>query len=451
MARNIANKPDDLKIEETDQIGMSDIKSRNQRAQSTKPANQAVRKEAENSSDEPLAPNILTTPMLGAVGLFAGFIGVVVIWAFTYEMPVSTAGSGLLYRNPKLYSIKAGADGTIDKIFADTGNQVLKGGKLAQLDLKNRKVKSESAEKGNQVTQNSYSLTIQKVPQELKEQIESLRKLLETTTVNIESQTVILNKQLANLQTYKNLSQQGYLSKLELLQYQEKAASYQKSLGESQGNYKKLLAEKANTERKLRDAIHEAQKSLIQSKEEMKVSKNDLDAADNLDAPISGEIVQISKWQGEAVVTGEELFVMAPSKGKLKGSFLIDAKTAGKITRGDKVLISPKSTPPARYGYIKGIVTQVSPYPTNPETFAAQIGSSLIAKVIFNKVEGESPLKVDVELEYKKGHLIWTGSKGPPWAIVSGELADAKVIYEKRLPISYLTPFIKTLTGLANF
>lgn len=430
---------------------MGQEKSSHQSALSPKAEDQTVEGSTSNSAEEPMAPNILSTPMLGAVGLFAGFIGVVGIWAFTYEMPVSTSGSGLLYRNPKLYSVKAGADGTVEKLFADTGNQVLKGAKLAQLDIKNRKVKSESAEKGNQVTQDSYSLTIEKVPKELKEQIESLRKLLKTTTVNIENQTQILDKQLKNLKTYSALSQQGYLSKLELLQYQEKAASYQKSLGESQGNYKKLLAEKANTERKLRDAIHEAQKSLIRSQEEMAVSKHDLNAADNLDAPISGEIVQISKWPGETVVTGEELFVIAPSKGTLKGSFLIDAKSAGKIEPGDKVLISPKSTPPARYGYIKAIVTLVSPYPTNPESFAAQIGSSLIAKVLFNKVEGESPLKVDVELEYKEGRLVWTGSNGPPWTIVSGELADAKVIYERRLPISYLTPLFKNLSGLVNF
>ena len=60
------------------------------------------------------------------------------------------------------------------------------------------------------------------------------------------------------------------------------------------------------------------------------------------------------------------------------------------------------------------------------------------------------PLLVVVKPEYKNGKLVWEGSKGPEWPIRSGTSANVKIIYKQRLPISYVLPWIRSVTGIDN-
>ena len=211
------------------------------------------------------------------------------------------------------------------------------------------------------------------------------------------------------------------------------------------------MAERASTERKLRDSINEANSRFANATKSQEVSLNNLNYAKSLAATSTGQVIQISSWEGDAVSKGQELFVISPTKGKLIGTFLVDAKNSGRIRIGDEVIVSPQSSPSARFGYIKGSVTGVTDYPTDSRALAAYIGSQTLSDVIYKKGESKSPLMVNVELEMKNGKPVWIGSKGPPWPIKSGELASAKITYQLRLPISYISPFIRTITGDSNF
>ena len=396
-------------------------------------------------------PNIISVPILAAAGILGAFIVVLLIWMVSYNMPITADGKGVIYRKPKLFSVRAKADGLVSDLFVDIGDKVNKGQMLAELILSNRQAEAKAALKEKDLASKSQALAYQHIPNQLNQQIISLEKLLSTTNQSIKKQQKVLDKQRSNIIKYKKLLDQGYLSEIEFLKYQEKLVSYESTVGETKGKYNKLLAERASTERKLRDSINEVNSRLADATKTQQVSLNNLNYAKSLSATSSGKVIQISSWEGDAVTKGQELFVISPAKGKLIGTFLVDASSSGRIKIGDKVIISPQSSPAARYGYIEGLVTGVTDYPTDSRALAAYIGSQSLSDIIYKKGESKSPLMVNVELQMKNGKPVWIGSKGPPWPIKSGELATAKITYQLRLPISYISPFIRTITGDSNF
>lgn len=397
------------------------------------------------------APNVISVPILAAAGVLGAFVVVLLIWMVSYNMPITANGKGVIYKKPKLFSVRAKADGLVSDLFVGIGDKVEKGQMLAELILSNRQAEAKAALTEKDLASKSRALAYQHIPDQLNQQIISLEKLLETTDNSIQKQQKVLETQQSNIKKYKKLLDQGYLSEIEFLQYQEKLVSYESTVGQTKGKYNKLLAERASTERKLRDSINEANSRFANAKKSQEVSLNNLNYAKSLAATSTGQVIQISSWEGDAVSKGQELFVISPTKGKLIGTFLVDAANSGRIRIGDEVIVSPQSSPSARFGYIKGSVTGVTDYPTDSRALAAFIGSQTLSDVIYKKGESKNPLMVNVDLQMKNGKPVWIGSKGPPWPIKSGELASAKITYQLRLPISYISPFIRTITGDSNF
>ena len=56
-----------------------------------------------------------------------------------------------------------------------------------------------------------------------------------------------------------------------------------------------------------------------------------------------------------------------------------------------------------------------------------------------------------VSMKKVKEITLWDGSKGPEWPIRSGISAKVKIIYKQRLPISYVLPWVKSITGIDDF
>ena len=98
-----------------------------------------------------------------------------------------------------------------------------------------------------------------------------------------------------------------------------------------------------------------------------------------------------------------------------------------------------------------GRVEKVSPYPTNLQAYSSFIGSDSLSKIVFESQKLEAATLVIIGIDYKDGQLNWIGSRGPEWGIRSGTIASAKILYERRLPISYVIPWLSKLTGLDNF
>jgi len=186
-------------------------------------------------------------------------------------------------------------------------------------------------------------------------------------------------------------------------------------------------------------------------KAQLTIRRNKVNNLKKLYSPISGRVVQMTALAGNVVRNGEELFVISYPEGEMRGAFLLNSKYGGQVRVNDEVLISPSSAPAQRFGYLRGRVEKVSPYPTNVQAYTSLIGSESLAKSVYQAQRDEAATLVIARVSYDKGKPMWVGSRGPDWGIRSGTTASMKVIYEKRLPITYVVPWLKEITGIDNF
>lgn len=403
-------------------------------------------------SDDWDTPQIVSPPISVAISVFSAGVIALLIWSLTYRFPIATSSTGLLYQAPRLSSVTAKIGGMIEEVHVTVGQEVKKGQQLATLDLIDDHVKLKSARQQSDLADNNELVASNLIPRELKQQIVSARKSLDEINNTLSSQENVLEKKLANLKKYKKLESKGFLSSIELLQYEEDIVNLEAELGKLRAEQNKFIAERESTRRQLATTLNSTRMSLSQARENELLSKNRLIKANGLISPIDGIVVQILKRQGQAVSNGLELFVISPVQSKgIEGAFLVSGEDAAKIKQGDEALISPSSASSQRFGYMKGVVKNISPYPSNLSAFTRFIGSESLAVDVFASQESKLPFLVLVEPVYKNGDLVWNGSKGPTWKIRSGTLAKAKIIYQKRLPLSYVLPWLKSVTGIESF
>ena len=396
-------------------------------------------------------PQIISPPITIAIAIFSSGVVALLIWAVTYRLPIYASSKGLLYQSPKLSSVTVKTDGLIDDIYVKVGDSVDHGQQLALLDFTNHQIRESTASIQSELAKENDIVASNLIPGELNQQIESYRKSLNTLNNNLIAQKKVLEKKVKNLENYKSLVAKGYLSEVEYLKYEEDLVSMESSIGKLQSEQNKLYAQRESTRRELKKALNSSKSSLSQALEEKELKANELKSAKDITSPIKGSVVQITKLPGQSVTKGLELFVISPNNSKgLKGTFLVSGSNAGKIKVGDRALISPSSAPSQRYGYIQGYVESISPYPSNPSAIASFIGSENLAKTVFSEEMEKLPLLVVVKPEYKNGKLVWEGSKGPEWPIRSGTSANVKIIYKQRIPISYVLPWVKSITGIGN-
>ena len=405
-----------------------------------------------NPSDDWDTPQIISPPITLALAVFTSGVAALLLWSVTYRLPIAATSKGLLYQGPRLSSVTAKTDGRIVNIRVNVGDKVNKGQQLARLDLDDDQVKLQSAKTQRQLALQNQAIASTLIPGELKEQLKAYRKSLDGADKYLAAQTKILEKKVKNIHDYRALVSKGFISDVEFIEYEQAIVDMENEIEKLRSEQNKLLAERESTRRKLVTLLNSSRTDFSQAQETEQLRTNRLKAANDLVSPIDGTVVQIIKRSGQAVSEGLELFVISPNNAEgLKGAFLVSGDDAGKIKVGDRALISPSSAPPQRFGYVQGVVKLISPYPSNTSAVARYVGSETLAEGIFTSQESKIPLLVVVEPQYKNNRLVWVGSKGPEWKIRSGILADVKIIYKERLPISYVLPWIKNVTGLDNF
>jgi multidrug resistance efflux pump len=119
-------------------------------------------------------------------------------------------------------------------MYVSVGTNVEQGTRLAELDVKNQEVMVSEASRQKELAGQERRNATQSIPSELSEQIIANQKMLADIGRNVKQQQGILDAQTKNLRAYKQLETKGYLSSVELMEYQEKAVELQNSIGQSQ-------------------------------------------------------------------------------------------------------------------------------------------------------------------------------------------------------------------------
>jgi HlyD family secretion protein len=138
------------------------------------------------------------------------------------------------------------------------------------------------------------------------------------------------------------------------------------------------------------------------------------------------------------------------SASPLVGLTYFPIKTGKKVQAGMRVLLAPDTVERERFGSLLATVTSVSAFPVTKEGMLSLIGNAEVVAAL--AAQGPS-LEVVTALAPDPGTFSqyqWSSSQGPPLQITSGTTMTARVVVERRAPMTYLLPVLRETSGLLN-
>jgi multidrug resistance efflux pump len=163
--------------------------------------------------------------------------------------------------------------------------------------------------------------------------------------------------------------------------------------------------------------------------------KDDLGRSAEVKVTIPGTVLEIATRVGSFVTAGQELMILQTNDEPLSAIALVPVTDSGSIAPGQQVLISPSSTSPSEYGYIRGTVASVSGIPVSSarlEQLTAGIAGLADPEDLVSPV-----LEVGIVLasaETTSGYA-WTIGAGPPFTLLAGTPFMGQIILGEQAPL----------------
>lgn len=313
---------------------------------------------------------------------------------------------------------------------------------------------------------------------------ESLHAAQQQTEVNLSSAETTYQQAVDSLQ---NAESNLYSAKSK---FESAKSSYTATMNAQQaqsGNqstlsneYSQALSE-YNTEKSLLESLEQTVDSLTtqtdQAKDNMKVQKKQIKASfasaresalSQLNEELSkyiknqkkyeilstqeGIIQEIVTVQGMIVGQGSEILkVKQGEAGKQEVLCYMSVSTGKKVVPGMEVMIYPTTVNEQEYGHMSGTVKSVADYVTSQSEMKKRLGDDTLVNAFLQSgpvVEVVCTVKEDPGTA---SGYYWSSKKGKDITLTEGTMLEAKIITEKKAPITMLLPYLKEkLSNLGN-
>ena len=160
-------------------------------------------------------------------------------------------------------------------------------------------------------------------------------------------------------------------------------------------------------------------------------------------AKANGRVIEVRALVGDYVHSEEKLIsVIAETENQemRKAIMFVPVEQGETLKRGLHVHINPISVNKEEYGYIKGIIDEVSDYPVSRQRMLALLGTETL---VSHFADGQILLEVEVDLfldEKTESGYQWSTPNGPPFEVHEGTLCDADFITEIKKPVQLVMP-----------
>ncbi|AOT68949.1 hypothetical protein [Geosporobacter ferrireducens] len=155
-------------------------------------------------------------------------------------------------------------------------------------------------------------------------------------------------------------------------------------------------------------------------------------------AGINGRVSEVRSLSGDFVESKEKLFSVVSvveNQNILEAIIFVPIEQGKNLRQGLDVHIQPSNVNKEEYGFIKGVVQQVSEYPVSRKRLLALLGSEAL---VSRFSDGQVVLEVEVDLilnDKTMSGYQWSTPNGPPFNIYEGTLCYADFILEMKKPI----------------
>ncbi|MBN1524344.1 MAG: NHLP bacteriocin system secretion protein [Spirochaetales bacterium] len=185
------------------------------------------------------------------------------------------------------------------------------------------------------------------------------------------------------------------------------------------------------------------EESIRQAERSLQTLQNEYAASSKITSPFSGRILELMVRTGASVVKGTPLMrieLEGTEIGSLQAVLYFPAGTGEAIRQGMTAEVSPLGVEQSQYGFLKGLVTHVSTYPSSLEGMMQTLQNESLVQTLSQ----QGPvIEVTVDLIPDPTTLTgykWSSSKGPAIKLQTGTMCLTSVTISRQRVIELLFP-----------
>ncbi len=378
----------------------------------------------------------------------------VFLWGFFGFIPEKVSGSGMLLPSRGLVSIRYSSQGIIKDVFVSAGAEIKRGMVIARIErqdllgsLQMSQRRLEDAEKlyfeTSKSTDSSLSLTSQ---------------YRDRSKSDIQKQISVLDMQIKEFRRkekdMKSLFESGIISGEQYLATRNMLLDYEKQRQDLQTNLINIDLNSTTNSNEQQRRILSLYQQMEEARKEFELQQGNYDTFTKVVSTVSGRVIEIPVVRGDFVTNGSTVaFIEEDVSGgsTLEAKIYFPASEGKKIKPGMRIGVVPSTVHQEEYGYIEGIVTDISEYPVSSQYLLSSIQNNSLAQY-FNQII--APMEVTASLipntQNYSGYK-WSSSKGPDQKFSFGILCSGSVTVSRKKPIELLVPLVrKRLLGVGD-
>ncbi|MBI9100110.1 MAG: NHLP bacteriocin system secretion protein [Spirochaetaceae bacterium] len=380
--------------------------------------------------------------LLGIVLFLAAVIG----WSIIGTIPDKVLGQGVLLNSGQLYTINSPTTGLIKNVFVRQGDSIKNGQIIARL------------ERTDLLDQ------IQLAQQQLEDLREAYRTLMEFNQGNLDLTEATAQKSQANLQQQiavlyqqrkslaesvgklRELYEEGLVTEQQMMNSESQLSSLDVKIKDSELSLSDFKIKKFQATGEVAKQFLALEQDIEESERRIEILQISYRDQTKVTANREGMIVEVSVEKGDYISVGSSIAKMEPKGSGIKNIQAVlyfNARDGKKIERGMNIGISPSTVKQQEYGYILGIVTEVSAFPVSNQFLMRTFRHEGLVNM-FSR--GGTPIEVKADLIPDLttiSNFKWSSSRGPDITIESGLIATGSVTVREQSPLSLVLPILK--------
>lgn len=402
------------------------------------------------SSPEQTDLTIRVTSIHGWLALLgiALVVGAGVVWGVKGSVPTKISGNGMLMTSGGVYSIVSPGSGRVHDIYLQPGDEVVAG------QIVSRIIRTEAAMRLEASLANIADIQrrIAEAENSGSEQTELYRKSSEQQKLNLQKASAALNEQLKSLEerleSEQILLRDGLITKQQVFQTRQQIHQTKKEKAANLEALDKISVSLFENKNRLNEKKTELQLQLRAAELDVENQRQRMEETTRVISPYTGRVTEVSVEKNELVGEGVPIVLIeltGPEIKELEGVFFFPANQGKQLKPGMEAFLTPSVVKPTEYGYLRAIITSVSPYPVSRNAVESIFHNSETTAMM---MRDGAPIEVHADLIPDPNTVSgfrWTSPDGPPFRLRPGTITAIDATIREQRPISLVLPFLKGL------
>lgn len=188
--------------------------------------------------------------------------------------------------------------------------------------------------------------------------------------------------------------------------------------------------------------------SRVQAAERQAREVEALVAAEKIQAPVSGQVIELKATPGTIMGPGQAVVSIRTGATALEALLYVPPSEGKQVEVGMQALVAPVTVRREEFGAIKGTVESLSEFPASLEGMVSVLQNQSLARSFSDEgppYAGRIVLLPDPTTE---SGFAWTSPKGASQKLTAGTLASVEIKTRSQPPITLAIPLLKELMGL---